>query len=172
MVCGGLALTYGRAGGGGQRGLSPNGWHKSATISLVEVDITPGGTKSIVRQRDYKWQVTPPGDEAAWARKTRLGTKAKSRKRTIEYVVNGTLRSKKQERRPAPAIIGEDDLRTQRGAVYAALSSQKGTDASRSAAPGSSSVEATSRSVGLGEVRKSKLAMGWSCLPGWGACFP
>ena len=97
-----LSLIYRMAGRveAGNAIVSPNGWHKSVTISLV--DDTPGGTKSIVRQRDYKWQVTPPGDEAAWARKTRLGSKAKSRKRTIEYVMNGTLRSKKQERRPAP----------------------------------------------------------------------
>ena len=94
-----LSLMAGRVEAGNAV-LSPNGWHKSATISLVQT--TPGGTKSIVRQRDFKWQLTPPGVEAAWARKTRLGTKAKSRKRTIEYVMNGTLRSKKQERRPAP----------------------------------------------------------------------
>ena len=94
-----LSLMAGRVETGNAV-LSPNGWHKSATISLVQT--TPGGTKSIVRQRDFKWQLTPPGVEAAWARKTRLGSKGKSRKRAIEYVMNGTKRSKKQERRPAP----------------------------------------------------------------------
>ena len=79
----------------------------------------------------------------------------------------GALLRQKQERRPAPAIIGEDDLRTQRGAVYAALSSQKGTDASRSAAPGPR--QRRGHFTQCWPRGKGKLAMGWSSaisLPG------